>query len=194
MVGFNRRFAPLVLELSGLLEPVRGPKSFVMTINAGAIPPDHWTQDEAVGGGRLVGEACHFIDLLRHLAGCKVVRLSVQSMRGIKPDSAMIQLHFEDGSIGSIHYLANGNKAFPKERLEVFATGGVLQLDNFRRLRGFGWRGFSASSLWRQDKGQRACIGAFVDAAQRGDPSPISFSELLEVSELSIRAQELVSS
>ena len=107
------------------------------------------------------------------------------------PDSASIQLAFSDGSIGTVHYFANGNRAFPKERLEIFASGGILQLDNFRRLRAFGWEGFRSMSLWRQDKGQKACAAAFLSAVSGGQTSPIPFSELLEVTEASIMAQEL---
>ena len=157
-----------------------------MTVNAGAIPADHWTQDPKVGGGRIVGEGCHFIDLLRHLAGCPVVSWSRHSMDSECSDTTTIVLKFEDGSIGTIHYFANGNRALAKERLEVFASGKVLQLDNFRSLRGFGWKGFKKMKLWRQDKGQKACAQAFVDAISKGGPSPIPLEEVLEVSRLSI--------
>src|SRR5690606_31359851 len=126
-----------------------------MTVNAGAIPADHWTQDPAVGGGRIVGEACHFIDLLRFLAGAAIVSHEVRTMEAATGDTATITLSFADGSIGTVHYFANGSKSFPKERLEVFAGGRILQLDNFRRLKGFGWPGFKRMSLWRQDKGQK---------------------------------------
>ena len=147
MVGFNRRFAPQVVKMKALLAGVPEPKSFVMTVNAGAIPSDHWTQDLTVGGGRIVGEACHFIDLLRHLARASIVRHSAVALgrypgMAVTSDKAMITLEFADGSVGTIHYLANGDKGFPKERLEVFCAGRMLQLDNFRRLRGFGWRAF----------------------------------------------------
>lgn len=96
----------------------------------------------------------------------------------------MIQLSFKDGSIGTVNYLANGSKAFPKERLEVFCAGGILQLDNFRSLRSFGWAGFSSDRLWRQDKGQKACVQTFVDAIDTGDAGKlIPFHELVEVAE-----------
>jgi predicted dehydrogenase/threonine dehydrogenase-like Zn-dependent dehydrogenase len=186
MVGFNRRFAPQVVEVKRLLAGATGPKAFVMTVNAGAIPADHWTQDPSVGGGRIVGEGCHFIDLLRFLAGSPIVGHQRITMAGGPGDTAMLQLQFEDGSIGSVHYLANGSKAFPKERLEVFASGRVLQLDNYRKLTGFGWPGFKSMNLWRQDKGQKACAAAFVRALAAGEPSPIPFAELLEVSRVTI--------
>ncbi len=188
MVGFNRRFAPQVVKMRELLAGVREPKALVMTVNAGAIPAEHWTQDAEAGGGRLIGEACHFIDLLRHFAAAPIVSHHVAAIRGAPGpvDRATITLGFADGSIGTVHYLSNGHRAFPKERLEVFAGGRVLQLDNFRRLTGWGWPGFSRLNLWRQDKGQDACVRAFVEAVRRGGPSPIPPDELLEVARVTI--------
>jgi len=188
MVGFNRRFAPLVKEMRARLASVTAPKSFVMTVNAGAHPADHWVHDAEAGGGRLIGEACHFIDLLRCLAAATVTSHTAMPMASDSGDTASIQLGFADGSIGTIHYFANGSKAFPKERLEVFAGGRVLQLDNFRRLTGFGWPGFRRKKLWRQDKGQKACAAAFVHAVQAGGAPPIPFDEIIEVSRLTIEA------
>jgi len=194
MVGFNRRFAPQVAKMKASLAGVSEPKAFVMTVNAGAIAPDHWTQDRTVGGGRMVGEGCHFIDLLRYLAGASIVRHSAVAMGrhaslAVTSDKTMLTLEFADGSIGTIHYLANGDRGFPKERLEVFCAGRVLQLDNFRKLRGWGWSGFSNMNLWRQDKGQAACVKAFVEALRNGGPAPIPLQEILEVSRVSIEAQ-----
>ena len=191
MVGYNRRFAPHAQRMKALLEPISSPKVFLMTMNAGAIPKDHWTQDPAVGGGRIVGEACHYIDLMRYLAGSKIKSFSATSIGGaetgtVTEDKASITLTFEDGSFGTIHYLANGGKAFPKERIEVFANDAVLQLDNFRKLEGFGWKGFRKDKLLRQDKGQSACTRAFVDAIKSGDPAPIPFDEIIEAARVSI--------
>jgi predicted dehydrogenase len=159
-----------------------------MTVNAGAIPAEHWTQDREVGGGRVVGEACHFIDLLRFLAGAPIVEWRRMDMAAASGDTLSLQLAFEDGSIGTVLYFANGPKSFPKERLEVFAGGRALQLDNFRRLTGFGWPGFSKMNLWRQDKGQKACAAAFVRAVESGGPAPIPLDELLEVARVTIEA------
>lgn len=186
MVGFNRRFAPQVQKIKSLLNSVPGPKSFVMTVNAGEIPVDHWTQDREVGGGRIIGEACHFIDLLRYLAGVPIIESSKIVMNSSTQDTATISLSFVDGSIGTVHYFANGSKSFPKERLEVFASGKVLQLDNFRKLSGFGWSKFSKMHLRKQDKGQKACAQAFIDAINNGNISPIPFEEIFEVSKISI--------
>ena len=186
MVGFNRRFAPQVQRVKQLLAGAGGPKAFVMTVNAGAIPAEHWTQDSAVGGGRVIGEACHFIDLLRFLAGTPIVEWRRMDMASATRDTLSLQLGFADGSIGTVHYFANGPKSFPKERLEVFAGGRALQLDNFRKLTGFGWPGFSKMNLWRQDKGQKACAAAFVRAVEAGDAAPIPLEELIEVARVTI--------
>jgi predicted dehydrogenase len=186
MVGFNRRFAPHVQRIRKLLSGTPGPKAFVMTVNAGAIPAEHWTQDSATGGGRILGEACHFIDLLRFLADAPIARWERTDMESPTSDTVSLQLRFANGSLGTIHYFANGSKAFPKERLEVFAAGRVLQLDNFRKLVGFGWPGFSGMKLWRQDKGQKECVQHFINAMASGGPSPIPLEDVLEVSRLSI--------
>jgi len=195
MVGFNRRFAPQVKKMKELLSGVSEPKSFIMTVNAGAIPADHWTQDAEIGGGRIIGEACHFVDLLRYLAGASIVGHSATFMDSnsgvaITSDKASFTLSFADGSFGTVHYLANGHKSFPKERLEVFAGGKVLQLDNFRKLTGYGWKGFRKLNLRSQDKGQNACAKEFLDAISNGSPSPISFEELVEVSRVTIEIAE----
>ena len=180
-----------------LLGTLGEPKSFIVTVNAGAIPPSHWTQDPAVGGGRIVGEGCHFVDLLRHLAGAPIVATHAVALGrhpalAVRDDKAAITLTFADGSVGTIHYLANGDKGFPKERVEVFCGGRVLQLDNFRRLTGWGWKGFRSMALWRQDKGQAACAKAFVDAVRGGGVSPILFDEIVEVSRASIELQQML--
>jgi predicted dehydrogenase/threonine dehydrogenase-like Zn-dependent dehydrogenase len=186
MVGFNRRFAPQVQKIKRLLRGVTGPKSCIITVNAGAIPIDHWTQNADVGGGRIIGEACHFIDLLRFLMGSPIENWSRLTMNENTSDTAVISLKFKDGSIGTVHYLANGSKAFPKERLEVFAAGGVLQLDNYRKLTGYGWPGFKKMNLWRQDKGQKACAKSFVDSVSTNGVAPIPINEIFEVSRVSI--------
>ena len=183
MVGFNRRFAPLLIDLQQQLSLLSGPKAFVYTCNAGPIPPDHWTQDPALGGGRLLGEACHFVDLLRHLAASPIEDLQLLSAADSKPcsDTFSLQLRFADGSIGTVHYFANGSKAFPKERLEVFAAGKVLRLDNYRKLQAWGIPRFRTRRLLSQDKGQQACCAAFLKAIEAGGPPPIPVSELFEV-------------
>ncbi|KXO73786.1 dehydrogenase [Acinetobacter venetianus] len=197
MVGFNRRFSPQVQKMKTLLDTVKEPKSFIMTMNAGAIPADHWTQDNAVGGGRIIGEACHFIDLMRFLAGSKIVSIQARRMGEtdavqVLEDKASITLGFEDGSFGTIFYLANGASSFPKERVEVFTAGRVLQLDNFRKLKAFGWPGFNKMNLWRQDKGQDACAAFFVDSIRDGKEAPIPADEIFEVARVTIQVAEIL--
>ena len=186
MVGFNRRFAPQVQKIKSLLSGVTGPKSFVLTVNAGAIPVENWIQDLKVGGGRIIGEVCHFVDLLRFLAATSIKGHTTMAMASRTNDTVTITLQFADGSVGTVHYFANGPKSFPKERLEVFADGRVLQLDNYRKLTGYGWPGFSKMNLWRQDKGQRGCAAAFVETIEHGGEAPIPLEEILEVSRVSI--------
>ncbi len=186
MVGFNRRFAPQIVKMKALLDATAEAKAFIMTVNAGAIPSDHWTQDKAVGGGRIIGEGCHFVDLLRFLADAPIT--SVQAMKmgnvpgmAISDDKVTINLSFANGSFGTVHYLANGHKSFPKERLEVFCGNAILQLDNFRKLQGYNWPGFKKLNLMQQDKGNNACVAAFVESIEQGKPSPISFEDIVEV-------------
>ncbi len=186
MVGFNRRFAPQILKIKELLQGTSGPKSFVMTVNAGAIPMGHWTQDPDVGGGRLIGEICHFIDLLRCLADSPIVSWSRTTMDSVARDTVSILLKFSDGSVGSINYFANGPKSYPKERLEIFSQGRVLLLENFRKLSGYGWPNFKKLNLWRQDKGQYNCAYQYLEAIKNGAPSPIPIDEIFEVTRVSI--------
>jgi predicted dehydrogenase len=197
MVGFNRRFSPHAAKIKSLLAGTIEPKVFVMTVNAGAIPASHWTQDPEVGGGRIIGEGCHFVDLLRFLAGSPITDVQARSVGGspsdgIRNDKAILTLSFADGSIGSIHYLANGNKSFPKERLEVFCGGRILALDNFRKLTGYGWKGFRGEKLWRQDKGHKAEAVEFLKSVEKGLPTPIPFEELVEVTRATIRAAGMI--
>lgn len=195
MVGFNRRFAPHVVKMKSLLEVKREQKVVVITVNAGAIPGEHWTQDPEVGGGRIVGEGCHFIDLMRFLVGHPIAAHQAMMMGNapgveVRDDKVSINLSFADGSFGTIHYLANGGKAFPKERIEVFCGDAVLQMDNYRMLTGFGWPGFKKMKLMKQNKGQVACARAFVDSIKSGKPSPIPYEEVMESSRVSIEVAE----
>ena len=191
MVGFNRRYAPHIIKMRELLDARQSPKSIIMTINAGVIPSDHWVQDELVGGGRIIGEGCHFIDLMGHLVGSGIKDFKatmVGSAPGIevRDDKVSITLTFEDGSFGTIHYFANGSSEFPKERIEVFCENSVLQMDNYRMLSGYGWSGFNKMKLLKQDKGQNACVKAFINSISKGTEPPISYDEIMESSRVSI--------
>ena len=189
MVGFNRRFSPHAVKMKQMLEGVDAPKSIVFTVNAGAIPADHWTQDPEVGGGRILGEACHFIDFCRFLTGQKVVASSIDYLggqSGALGDVASIHLRYEDGSIATIHYYANGAKSFPKERVEVFCAGRILQLDNFRSLSGHGWPKFKNFKTRSQAKGHGEEMQALVGAISKGKAAPIALSETLEAMRISL--------
>jgi predicted dehydrogenase/threonine dehydrogenase-like Zn-dependent dehydrogenase len=192
MVGFNRRFAPLAREAVALLEGHAGPVSIVATVNAGAIPREHWTQDPDVGGGRIVGEACHWIDLARHLAQSPIADVQVSTARDAArraiDDIAHIAVSFADGSTAVVHYIASGARAFPKERIECFFDGKTIAIENWRRLRRYG----IPAPLWerprKMDKGHGAEVDAWVSAVRSGGPEPIPLAELFEVSRWSIRA------
>lgn len=191
MVGFNRRYAPLAVKMKQLLSGVSGPKAFIATVNAGGVPVTHWTQDAEAGGGRILGEACHFIDLLTFLAGCPIVDASKIATPAATGDTASLSLTFENGSIGTIHYFANGHKRFPKERIEAFAGGRILQIDNFRKLRGFGWPAFSSMSSRQQDKGQKIAAASFVSAVAGSHYSPTAtLAELFDITRRSIDLQK----
>lgn len=182
MVGFNRRFSPHTAAIRSALASRQSPIALVMTVNAGAVPEDHWTRDAEAGGGRIIGEACHFVDLLRALTGATIVRHSISLLGGSDPDCATIQLEFSDGSVGTIHYLTNGHRSFPKERLEVFSEGRIFTIENFRRTRATGVLGFRKVRSLRQDKGHVDCVKAFVQAIRSTDVTgPIPFSEIAEV-------------
>ena len=190
-VGFNRRFAPLVRRTVEHINTRSGPLVVNITVNAGELPESHWTRDPAIGGGRILGEACHFIDLARFLVGNPIESLEVTTASSASTrheDISMLQLGFEDGSVASIHYLSNGHRRFPKERVELFWDSKVICIDNFRKLRGWG---VSSSPTWgftRQNKGHALLMSTFAAAIRDGAPAPIPMSELFEVSRWSIEA------
>ena len=191
MVGFNRRFSPHAVRMMSLLSGRSEPLCMNMTVNAGAIPPDHWVQDPLRGGGRIIGEACHFIDLMVHLTGSRVKTVAA-TMAGeglaTRSDKMSIVLGFEDGSVGTVNYFANGSKSYPKELLEVFSQGRVLRLDNFRRLTGYGFKGFSRFKTARQDKGHAAEFAALVLRVAAGGEPLIPLDQLVNVTLASFAA------
>ena len=194
MVGFNRRFAPHMQALKAALNSIE-PMTITYTCNAGFISSDSWVHDLKKGGGRIVGEACHFIDIARFLTGSRIATISVTSIRPTEGqpqtyDTVSIALTFDNGSIATINYFANGHKSYPKERVEVFQSGGVAVLDNFVRLRGYGISGLKNMRTLRQDKGIKACVKSFVDSIVASGPTPIPIDEILEVSRASVKAME----
>jgi len=183
MIGFNRRFSPYVKLIKGELDKYKDPKSFIYTVNAGFIPKSHWTHDNKIGGGRLIGEACHFVDLLRYLSGSKIKELGIlKSFKNkLGDDTFSIQISFLDGSIGTINYFANGNKSYPKEKLEIFFSGKVILLDNFRKIKSWGLNKKINRKSFFQKKGQRECIFNFLESVKERKPSPIPIDQILEV-------------
>lgn len=193
MVGFNRRFAPLMKPLKQQVIKSSEPISLIYTCNAGHIPADAWYQDPEIGGGRIIGEACHFIDIARYLIDSPikdVVANGTKTSEGVTNcyDTATITLSFENGSIATIHYFANGHQSFPKERIEVFQAGKVFVLDNYRKTKGYGAK--IKKTSFSQDKGQEACSQAFVDGVVNGDGAPIPFDQIMEVSRACVTAWE----
>jgi predicted dehydrogenase len=193
MVGFNRRFSPHMVAMKDWLRSVASNMSVIITVNAGKIPGDHWTQDPEIGGGRIVGEACHFIDLARFLVGHRIISTVTIPMiggDGRLGDCVTIGMTHDDGSNSTVHYLSNGSKDFPKERIEVFAGGKVLVCDNFRESREIG--GKRSLKTRKQDKGHAGEIMAFLDTIKNGGPWPIPADELLEVSRIAIECQAAI--
>lgn len=193
MVGFNRRFSPAVTPVREHFATIDAPKHVFIRFNAGAIPADHWTQDEAVGGGRIIGEACHAIDLATYLTGSLPARVFAEGVlaptgRQLEDDVTLVIRH-QDGSVSNILYTSAGDRAAGKERIEMHGGGSTAVVDDFRRseIHHKGRRVFK-KSWWSQAKGHRDEMLAFADAITRGEVSPISPAELLAVTSASLRA------
>lgn len=198
MVGFNRRFAPLARRLYEFLQPRHEPLLATYRINAGSIPLTHWVQDSVLGGGRIIGEGCHFVDFLTFLVGSNPISVSAQSLpddNRYREDNIILTFTYPDGSVGSVIYLANGDKAFPKERVEVFVGGKVAVLDDFRNLELVtqGKRQVIRSPL-RQDKGHRTEWEAFSRAIITGGSPPIPYEQLFGVTEATFAALNVLHS
>ncbi len=187
-VGFNRRFSPFAEKMNALMG--NGPKNIVATMNAGFIPQDVWVQDMEIGGGRIIGEACHFIDLCSYLANSRVISVCMNAL-GESPqentDNASILLRYENGSNAVINYFANGSKAYAKERIEVFAQEKVLVLDNWRNLEGYGIQGFSKMK-GRMDKGHANQFAQLTQRAQKGGMPLIPFESIVNTSRAAFAA------
>jgi predicted dehydrogenase len=196
MVGYNRRFAPMTTQIKSFLAPISEPLALHYRVNAGYLPPDHWVNDPEQGGGRILGEVCHFVDLLMFLAASPITEVEGRALRNssrYNGDNVLISIRFANGSEGTINYLANGDRAFSKERLEVFGGGAVAVLDDFRRLELM--RDGSKQTIrsrWRQDKGHRGEWTAFAGSVRQGHESPISFDELVCSTLATLRIQESV--
>ncbi len=177
MVGFNRRFAPFIQKIKNTFN-TNQPLAINYRINAGVIPAEHWVHDATIGGGRILGEVCHFIDLCMFISGSKIISVSANAMDDTQHlnDTLIINLRFENGSIASISYFSNGNKNLEKETLEVFSNGVVAIVNDFQTLQIFGKN--KSEQKATIDKGHTQEVAAFVDAIKNGKPSPIPFDEL----------------
>jgi predicted dehydrogenase/threonine dehydrogenase-like Zn-dependent dehydrogenase len=197
MVGFNRRFAPLAGQLRAALLRRSEPLMAHYRVNAGFLPPTHWTQDPETGGGRMVGEGCHFIDFLTYLVGQPPAGIEVHALPDVgiyHQDNVLVTLTFPEGSVGTLAYLANGDRAVPKERLEIFCGGMVAILDDFRQLEiTLKGRRTVTRLPFGQDKGHRAAWSAFVESIRTGGLPPIPYDQLLAVSRAAIQAQAKLS-
>ena len=195
-VGFNRRFSPFVQKAKQLLGHGKIPMNIVATMNAGYIPQEVWVQNRETGGGRIIGEACHYIDLMIALTGSKVTAVMMSAL-GTQPDettdNAIITLQFESGAQGVINYFSNGNKAYAKERVEIYAQGKTLVLDNFRKLQGFGFKGFKTLST-AQDKGHYNQFGKLLEMVKVGGNPLIPFDEIVNTTRASFAALESLTS
>jgi predicted dehydrogenase len=198
MVGFNRRFAPLAERLYSFFSGQREPIMINYRVNAGYLPPSHWLHDPEQGGGRIIGEACHFIDFLAFLVGNTPLSVSAQALpdNGVyREDNVVMTFSFPDGSLGTIEYLANGDRAFPKERVEVFAGGRVGVLDDFRTLELVrDGRKSVYRSRFQQDKGHKAEWEAFKSAILSGGAPPIPYEHIFGVTQATFAAVEALRS
>lgn len=195
LVGFNRRFSPHAEQMKRLLAGRAEPVTMCMMVNAGVIPANAWLHDPKVGGGRILGEGCHWIDLMMFLVGAPVIRVVATRIGespavAVREDKMTVTLAFADGSIGTLHYFGNGHKRYPKETLEVFGDGKCLRLDNFRVLTGCGYAGFSKMKLRRMDKGHTEEFRRFIDTVSHGGPAVIPFAEIENVMSATFAAIE----
>lgn len=188
-VGFNRRFAPLAKKMKKVLGSSLAPINIVATMNAGFIPNDLWVHDMEIGGGRIIGEACHYIDLCSYLSGSNVISVCMNAM-GINPeentDNASILLKYENGSNAVINYFANGSKGYSKERVEIYSQERTLVMDNWRQLKGYGFKGFSSAKSG-QDKGHFNQFKELIDQKNGGEPI-IPFDEIINTTKASFAA------
>jgi predicted dehydrogenase len=177
MVGYNRRFPPAEQQIKSLFNDSQ-PKSIQMRINAGRLPADHWVNDPETGGGRIIGEACHFIDLAMFLAGGKITAVSAAAMENNQKtdNTVVVNLEFDNGSVAAVSYFSNGSKKLPKEYIEVFCGGTVARIDDFRTITIYGNQK-KQTKYKGQDKGHGEEIRRFFDSITRGTPCPVPFEE-----------------
>jgi predicted dehydrogenase len=193
IVGFNRRFSPHAERTRAFFAERTGPLTMSYRVNAGQLPPDHWAHDPAVGGGRIIGEACHFVDYLQFLCGAPPVSVYATAARGhegVIPDQAVLSLRFDDGSVGTIVYAASGDTALPKERIEVFGDGRSVVTDDFAVTHGYRDGRRIALASGARDKGFDGELSRFVGVLSHGGPAPLAFAEIESVTRTCLLAVE----
>ena len=190
IVGFNRRFSPFVQDIKQKLGGINLPINVMVTVNAGEIQANHWTQNMGIAGGRIIGEACHFIDLITYLSGSLVDSVIMNSM-GENPqentDNATILLKYQNGSTGVINYFSNGNIGYSKERIEVYSQGKTMIIDNFKKSEYYGLKSSGMSGIFQnQNKGHHEQFRLFLDRIKNGGEAIIPFEEIINTSRASI--------
>tara|TARA_B100000925_G_scaffold171416_1_gene129120 strand:+ start:22678 stop:24822 length:2145 start_codon:yes stop_codon:yes gene_type:complete len=193
MIGFNRRFSPLTEKLKKVIG--NNPMTMIYRINAGEIPSDNWIQDLDIGGGRVLGEVCHFIDYLTYLNGSLPDKISATALPDANKlnDTINILIQFKNGSSGVIAYYANGSKSMPKEYIEVFSAGLSVTLNDFKELKIYGKGKASKIKLFNQNKGQKQMVEGFINGILNKGDSPIPFSEIVAVTKASFKVLESIS-
>lgn len=186
IVGFNRRFSPHIAKVKNILGKILNPIAINISVNSGKIENDHWIQNKNIGGGRLIGEACHFIDLSKYIVGRKIIKFSKNVMHSKKDDTFTINLKFEDGSIANINYFSNGNKSYPKEKIEIFSNGKIIFIDNFKKMRVYDSKINIPEINYVQDKGQENMIKIFLESIIKQKEDIIPVQDLFEIAEISI--------
>jgi predicted dehydrogenase len=193
MVGFNRRFAPMAVQMKKFLAQIHEPLAIHYRVNAGYIPADHWVNDFEQGGGRILGEVCHFVDFVCFLAGACPIEVQAQTVGNAGQyslDNIVASLKFANGTLATISYLANGDKSASKERIEVFGGGSVAILEDFRRLELVrNGRKQITRARWAQDKGHKAEMQAFVDALLGKSSAPITPEQVVGSTLATLRVQ-----
>jgi predicted dehydrogenase/threonine dehydrogenase-like Zn-dependent dehydrogenase len=190
MVGFNRRYSKFSRKIRTLIESQSNSvASFIFNINAGFVSRDNWVQNSHIGGGRIVGEVCHYIDLMRYFCGSKIVSWKKEIMKSESSDTLSILLKFDNGSIGNINYFSNGHKSVPKENFDIYINGKIIKLNNFKSIKGYGWNKSINDFSIKVDKGHKNIVQNFISAISGETNDIISFDELIEISKISINLQ-----
>lgn len=192
-MGYNRRFSIFTTRIKELLNDTNSPKNIQYTINASRIDKQNWIKDRNIGGGRLIGEVCHFLDYINYIIGKNLSSYSILSNVNDIDDNFIIQLKYKDNSLATINYLTNGSQKYQKENIRIFSSGKIIELDNFKKIKTYGFSKEQNLNFFRQDKGQKEMISQFLNDCQRNESS-ISFKDILNVSNITLQLEKEISS